>query len=456
MNKKNFFFLFIFFISLGIISVLSRSVYSSQGGDWETPATKFPTSGNETQIFDEGRGPGETKKRVMPLIFDGVGQAINFGAGQSISSPNNNAQIMFAPAGIVITSLAGPVLFNTKGLVLKNNESIPSASVGAIALINNELKFNTDGTALGWKLSGAEGIWKNENYPGGFSFRYETNDVNSMNFTFYHARKLNCDISNSTRDCGDFVEEEQISGTGGYEEFSINGTKNYAVYDYTKAGAGGISFTSKNEKGFYSINYSVDEISNSNCLRSENSPCQEYDGALPLDCDIDPTKLDCPSFFPEVIYSSSPLYGRDKFVDSNGTKKWAIYEYKDVPISGSVTVGSDADVKKLTINGSLKTNGIFSFSPKTVIKSQRIKLDVDVGEIKTVTEKIRDPETGKTDFSFCGIGYSMFDKGYNGIVDEGGTGNACSVLYDGEKKSWMLSVSKYVFYTGVECGAICF
>jgi len=75
---------------------------------------------------------------------------------------------MFGPGGIVISSLVGPVSFNTKGLVLKDYGTIPSAATGSIALINNELKFNTDGTIGGWKLPAGEGIWKDENFPKGF------------------------------------------------------------------------------------------------------------------------------------------------------------------------------------------------------------------------------------------------------------------------------------------------
>ncbi|MFA5870644.1 MAG: hypothetical protein WC842_02000 [Candidatus Paceibacterota bacterium] len=439
MNKKNYFLFFIFLGLLGVISVFNNSAYS-QGMRWESPATKFPISGNEKDIFDEGNGPGETKKRTTPLIFDGVGQVINFGVGQSISNSNKNSQIMFGPQGIVITSLAGPVSLDTKGLVLKDYGSEPSAATGSIALINSELKFNTDGTASGWKLSSGEGFWKRENnyVPAGFYYRgFTTADPAWIMSAKIFGQKLACDADATARECGEYINENQEVGkTGGYDEFVDGGITYIAPYDYYVESGGGISYTG-NGSGYY---YSYD--------LEDGAVAAMYKyilGYTKLSCDIDNTIAECDKFIDQgPINGFFGIVGQyDEFV-KDGKQYLAIYGYE----TAKVSVGSDSLTKDLIVNGSVRVGGKLSFSPKQVFKSANIKATISGAAEETM--EIIDTNSGRKDFSFCALGHQLLDN--NGYY----TGALCSVFYDGNKKVWILKAQRLKDGNASECGAICF
>jgi|GEM_PF-6172482 len=430
MNIKK---ILLFFIFLAILSVPDRPVFS-QGVAWDSPSIAFPESGNETQIFDEGNGPGEMEKRKSPLIFDGVGQAINFGVGQAISGgTSGNAQIMFGPKGIVISSLAGPVSLNTKGLVLKDYGVVPTAVAGGIALINNELKFNTNGTIDGWKLPAGEGIWENKNFPEGFYFKYVTDDKNSMNFSLYHATQLNCDTNPNTRDCGDFVSQDQADG--GYDKFTVGGVENLTVYEYRKEVKGGISYTG-NGSG-YSYDKHDKKVNSFSILNYKIFWTK-------LGCDTSDELRECGDFYAQTVDRQG---GYDVF-KKDGDKYVAEYSHN---FSTKVSIGTDARAKDLIVNGSIKVNGKLSFSPEIIYKSDVIEAKVyalkkEVEPIKSL--EIKD-KTGKTDFSFCAIGYELIQSDYS-------PGGGCSVLYDGDKKVWVLTAKIARNNTLIRCGAICF
>ena len=125
----------------------------------------------------------------------------------------------------------------------------------------------------------------------------------------------------------------------------------------------------------------------------------------------------------------------------------AIYSHNFAKVS----IGSDAGAEDVMVNGSMRVGGKLSFSPEIVYKSDVVeaKINASKKEIEPIKFLEIKDKTGRTDFSFCAIGYEMID----GDTSPGG---GCSVLYEGNKKVWILTAKALRNTVSTRCGAICF
>ena len=387
-------------VCFGVVGLFGDSAYS-QNSSWNPPRSSFPLGGGEKKIFDEKDGP-IGGARVSPLVFNGTGQALNFAPGQSIKGGSSgNAQIMFTPQGITISSLAGPVSFNTKGIVLKDmGQSGGTAAVttatGTITRIGGSFKYNIDGTKDGWKDVGGEGLWKKGitdiYYDGGKSgggWLYVGTKTQQVDGTFVLIKKARAE----NPICNPEIESCGGGGGGG------GGTTPYVIGERIKI------------------------------------------------CDFDLTR-DCPqNFIPDPTIRNVGTRGHDLFVEG-GITKAAVYEYTPEVAGGlrTVTVGAPGVTKDLVVNGNLVVGGKLSFSPKKVFRSDEFKVGPGGSDSVIQTYTIKDATSGRTDFSFCALGSRWIDANPRSI---------CEVFYDANSKEWKMRVEKWQD-AGVACRANCF